>query len=407
MRDAMLQLITARGPFIPSDLLSHISGVPTTRFKQCLRVSNTLPILKCSDKDSEPQRKQVRGPRLVALDEAREAVERWCPRRLQDFEEAVERYRLDTVTYVFSNEAMRMIGRQPSYWKIFVLKYNPQGIHVMPAPAPAWGGRKSPPFTKRDVQRAMPVIIVPLDEITRLMRDMEQEPKPRRRGLDKKVKQKRVLPSRPYEHEIPEELRIQGCISMREAAERSGYSLHYIGTLLRKGMIKGEKFSKRGLWAPNEEDLARYINECGGDQADYSRETGLVLMPRKKPLYSNETDVPKKKRRGRYSGGARLDERDAVDWITLRDAAELSGLKTPLLRELCISGAFSDTRKIGRCWVIKREVLLKVFDSSGLLVGNTLLKATPDKQKIYPRSESIVTDEKSSDSSSDSIHHAE
>lgn len=231
----------------------------------------------------------------------------------------------------------------------------------------------------------MPVIIVPLSEITRLMNSIESQ-NGREQTSSRMTKKMRMLPSRPYEHEIPEELRARGCISMREATERSGYSLHYIGTLLRNGNIAGEKFSGRGLWAPNEEDLARYINEFGIDQASYSKETGLSIIRCSLSEKDKKNNPLKKRRRGRYNGAARIDEKDTADWITLRNAAEISGLKTPLLRKLCSLGSFLCARKINRSWVLRRDEFMKVFGPFGLLVGNTLLKATPDKQKKYEES---------------------
>ena len=59
-------------------------------------------------------------------------------------------------------------------------------------------------------------------------------------------------------------------ISLKEAAELSGYSQDYLGQLIRKGKLPGKKVYVNVAWMTTEEDLVAYIKGSRKGAADGS-----------------------------------------------------------------------------------------------------------------------------------------
>ena len=53
-------------------------------------------------------------------------------------------------------------------------------------------------------------------------------------------------------------------ISLKEAAEISGYSQDYLGQLIRKGRLPGKKVYVNVAWMTTEDDLAQYMKQGRG-----------------------------------------------------------------------------------------------------------------------------------------------
>jgi len=73
-------------------------------------------------------------------------------------------------------------------------------------------------------------------------------------------------------------------ISLKEAAEISGYAPDYVGQLIRQGRLPGKQIFSHVAWVTTEEAIRDYVNGAGGRKEKkrlWNKKTGGSFVPEK------------------------------------------------------------------------------------------------------------------------------